>query len=185
MRHPSYDSLDLRRALKWGIDRQKIIDTVYKGYATIGNDTTVGPLNPYFDKDLPQTPYDPEKAAFHYKKAGSPKLELKVSEGAFSGATDAGVLYQEAMKQAGIDLTVTRVSGDGYWSNVWLKVPFCAVLWCEPSGHRHAAFADLPVERGVERHPLAAPGIRQARRRGPHGGGRGQAQARCTITRSR
>jgi peptide/nickel transport system substrate-binding protein len=33
------------------------------------------------------------------------------------------------MKQAGIDLTVTRVSGDGYWSNVWLKVPFCAVAW--------------------------------------------------------
>ena len=124
-----YDNLDLRWALKYGIDRNKIVDTVYTGYATVGNDTTVSPMNPYFDKDLPQTAYDPEKAAFHYKKAGSPKLELKVSEGAFSGATDAGVLYQEAMKQAGIDLTVTRVSGDGYWSNVWLKVPFCAVAW--------------------------------------------------------
>ena len=124
-----YDNLDLRWALKYGIDRNKIVDTVYMGYATVGNDTTVSPMNPYFDKDLPQTTYDPEKAAFHYKHAGSPKLELKVSEGAFSGATDAGVLYQEAMKQAGIDLTVTRVSGDGYWSNVWLKVPFCAVAW--------------------------------------------------------
>ncbi|GLS21067.1 ABC transporter substrate-binding protein [Labrys miyagiensis] len=124
-----YDNLDTRLALKYGIDRKKIVDTVYMGYATVGNDTTISPMNPYFDKDLAQTPYDPEKAAFHYKKAGSPKLELKVSEGAFSGATDAGVLYQEAMKQAGIDLTVTRVSGDGYWSNVWMKDPFCAVYW--------------------------------------------------------
>src|SRR5882762_1584094 len=57
------------------------------------------------------------------------KFELQVSEGAFSGATDAAVLYQEAMKKAKIDLEVKRVSGDGYWSNVWLKVPFCAVYW--------------------------------------------------------
>jgi peptide/nickel transport system substrate-binding protein len=124
-----YDNLDTRLALKYGIDRKKIIDTVYMGYATVGNDTTISPMNPYFDKELAQTPYDPEKALFHYKKAGSPKLELKVSEGAYTGATDAGVLYQEAMKQAGIELTVTRVSGDGYWSNVWLKDPFCAVYW--------------------------------------------------------
>jgi peptide/nickel transport system substrate-binding protein len=33
------------------------------------------------------------------------------------------------MKGAGIDLAVTRVSGDGYWSNIWLKDPFCAVYW--------------------------------------------------------
>ncbi len=33
------------------------------------------------------------------------------------------------MKKAGIELNVKRVSGDGYWSNVWLKSPFCAVYW--------------------------------------------------------
>jgi peptide/nickel transport system substrate-binding protein len=33
------------------------------------------------------------------------------------------------MKKAGINLNVKRVSGDGYWSNVWLKDPFCAVYW--------------------------------------------------------
>jgi peptide/nickel transport system substrate-binding protein len=124
-----YANADVRMALKFGIDRKKIAETVYQGYATIGNDTTISPSNKYYAKDVPQTPYDPDKAAYYYKKAGSPKLELKVSEGAYSGATDAGVLYQEAMKQAGIDLTVTRVSGDGYWSNVWRKEPYCAVYW--------------------------------------------------------
>jgi peptide/nickel transport system substrate-binding protein len=126
-----YTNNDIRLALKYGIDRQKIIDAVYKGYATIGNDTTVAPSAKFYAKDVPQRPYDPEKAAFHFKKAGMPnaKFELQVSEGAFSGATDAAVLYQEAMKKAGLDLQVKRVSGDGYWSNVWLKVPFCAVYW--------------------------------------------------------
>ena len=126
-----YDNLDIRLALKYGIDRQKIIDNVYKGFATMGNDTTVAPSQKYFAKDIPQRPYDPDKAAFHFKKAGiaNANLTLEVSEGAFSGATDCAVLYQEAMKKAGITLNVKRVSGDGYWSNVWLKDPFCAVYW--------------------------------------------------------
>ncbi len=126
-----YTSNDMRLALKYGIDRQKIVDTVYKGFATIGNDTTVEPSNKYYAKDVPQHTYDPDKAAFYFKKAGmaNAKPELQVSEGAFAGATDAAVLYQEALKKAGIDLNVKRVSGDGYWSNVWLKSPFCAVYW--------------------------------------------------------
>jgi peptide/nickel transport system substrate-binding protein len=126
-----YANNDIRLALKYGIDRQKIIDAVYKGFATIGNDSTVPPSMKYFAKDIPQRPYDPDKAAFHFKKAGmaNAKMELQVSEGAFSGATDAAVLYQEAMKKAGLDLQIKRVSGDGYWDNVWLKVPFCAVYW--------------------------------------------------------
>jgi peptide/nickel transport system substrate-binding protein len=126
-----YTNNDIRLALKYGIDRQKIVDNVYKGFATIGNDTTVPPSMKYFAKDIPQRPYDPDKAAFYFKKAGmaNAKMELQVSEGAFSGATDAGVLYQESMKKAGLDLQVKRVSGDGYWDNVWLKQPFCAVYW--------------------------------------------------------
>jgi peptide/nickel transport system substrate-binding protein len=122
---------DIRLALKYGIDRQKIVDTVFKGFATIGNDTTVSPAQKFWSKDVPQRPYDPDKAAFHFKKAGiaNAKIELQVSEGAFSGATDSAVLYQEAIKKAGIEMEVKRVSGDGYWDNVWLKQPFCAVYW--------------------------------------------------------
>ena len=126
---PSFASNDTRMALKYGIDRQKIVDTVYKGYASIGNDTLIGPSNPFFAQNDPVHMYDPDKAAFLYKKAGSPALQLQVSEGAFSGATDSAVLFQESLKKAGINLDVKRVSGDGYWDNVWLKAPFCAVYW--------------------------------------------------------
>ncbi len=126
---PGFTSNDARMALKLGMDRQKIVDTVYKGYASIGNDTLIGPSNPYFAQNDPPHMYDPDKAAFLYKKAGSPAFQLQVSEGAYSGATDAAVLFQESLKKAGINLDVKRVSGDGYWDNVWLKVPFCAVYW--------------------------------------------------------
>jgi peptide/nickel transport system substrate-binding protein len=126
-----YTNKDIRLALKWGIDREAIIKQVYAGYAIPGNDHTLDPLNPYFNTKMPQRVYDPEKAAFHFKKAGlaNAKIELKTSEGAWGSAVDCAQLYQESMKKAGIDLTVTKVSGDGYWDNVWLKVPFCAVYW--------------------------------------------------------
>jgi peptide/nickel transport system substrate-binding protein len=125
-----FKNRDLVLALKSGIDRKKIVDNVYSGYATIGNDHTLGPVNKYYNHQQVQRPHDPDKAKFHYKKSGfSGPLELQVSEGAFSGATDAAVLFQESAKKADIDIAIKRVSGDGYWDNVWLKVPFCAAYW--------------------------------------------------------
>jgi peptide/nickel transport system substrate-binding protein len=125
-----YKNRDVMLGLKYGIDRQKIVDNVFSGYATPGNDHLLGPSATYFDHKQAMHSYDPEKAKFHFKKAGvSGPFELQVSEGAFSGATDSAVIFQESLKKAGATLDVKRVSGDGYWDNVWLKVPFSAVYW--------------------------------------------------------
>ena len=125
-----YTNRDVMLGMKYGIDRQKIIKNVFSGYATVGMDHTVGPLTKYYDKTQKARPYDPDKAAFHFKKAKmSGPFELQVSEGAFSGATDSAVLFQESLKKGKGELAIKRVSADGYWSNVWTKVPFCAVYW--------------------------------------------------------
>ena len=125
-----YTNKDLMLALKYGIDRNKIVKNVFSGYATVGNDHTVGPRMKYYDAKQKQIAYDPDKAKFHFKKANiSAPIELQVSEGAFSGATDSGQVFQESAAKAGIKIDLKRVSGDGYWDNVWLKVPFCAVYW--------------------------------------------------------
>ncbi len=163
---PSFTSNDARMALKYGIDRQKIIDTVLQGLRPIGNDTTIGPANRYYAQNNPPHMYDPDKAASFYKKAGSPKpSELQVSEGAFSGATDAGVLYQEAMKKAGIDLEVKRVSGDGYWEQRVAEGAVLRRLLGRTADGRPAAVADLHLDRQLERHALARPEVRQDRHR--------------------
>jgi peptide/nickel transport system substrate-binding protein len=39
------------------------------------------------------------------------------------------VLYKEHLSPAGINLRVNRVPNDGYWSDVWLKHPWCACYW--------------------------------------------------------
>jgi len=127
-----FDNKDLRTALKWGIDREKIIKSVFNGYAVPGNDHTLDALNPFYNTQMAQRHYDPDKAAFFFKKAGlaaGTKIELQTSEGAWGSAVDCASLYQESLKKGGVSLDVKKVSADGYWDNVWLKVPFCAVYW--------------------------------------------------------
>jgi peptide/nickel transport system substrate-binding protein len=125
-----FNNRDLMLALKFGIDRKKIVDNVFSGFAVLGNDHTIGPLAKYYDASQLQRPFDLDKAAFHFKKAGfQGAIELNVSEGAYNGATDSAVVFQEGIKKAGVNIAIRRVSGDGYFSNVWNKVPFCAVYW--------------------------------------------------------
>lgn len=125
-----FNNPDLIMALKYGIDRQTIVKNVFSGYASIGNDNNVGPKMKFYDPKQKLNSFDLDKAKFHFKKSGvTAPIELQVSEGAFTGATDSGQVFQESLAKAGIKLDLKRVSGDGYWDNVWLKVPFCAVYW--------------------------------------------------------
>ncbi len=122
---------NLRLAVKYGIRRQEIVDKVFGGFGYIGNDHPIGRSQQFFNTDLPQREYDPDKAAYHLKQAGLDgiALELKASDGAFGGSVDMGVLMAESMAPAGVDVTVDRVPGDGYWSEVWLVAPWCCVYW--------------------------------------------------------
>lgn len=130
-------------ALKYGIDRQKIIDNVLNGYATIGNDHTVAPNNPFFNAELPQRAYDPDKAAWHLKEAGlsADAFRLTMSEGAWVTSPDCAQIFQQSLTPAGINLALNKVPADGYWSNVWRADPFCAVIW----GPRMTADESLTV----------------------------------------
>ena len=126
-----FDNNDVRMALKYGIDRQAFVDTVLNGYGALGNDHPIGASQNFHASDLPQREYDVEKAKWHLKQAGmdSLDLELSASDAAFSGAVEATQLYAEALRPAGINLTVKRVSPDGYWDNVWMQVPWSASYW--------------------------------------------------------
>ncbi|MBT9385359.1 ABC transporter substrate-binding protein [Pseudooceanicola sp. CBS1P-1] len=118
-------------AMRYGINRQDMVDRILNGYGTVGNDQPINASYRYFNADLPQREYDPEKAKSLLKKAGMDHLAvtLNVSEVPFSGATDAAVLYKEHAKAAGIDIDVKRVPDDSYWDKIWTHVPLCATRW--------------------------------------------------------
>lgn len=126
-----FNSLDVRLALKYAIDREDLVKKVLNGHGRIGNDHPIAPANRYYAADLPQRPYDPEKAKFHLKKAGMENLsvDLHAADAAFQGAVDTAVLFAEHASKAGININVVREPNDGYWSNVWTKKPFVMSFW--------------------------------------------------------
>jgi peptide/nickel transport system substrate-binding protein len=125
-----FDNNDLRMALKLAIDREEMLDKVLRGYGSIGNDFPINASYPLFPDGIEQRTYDPDKAKFHYKKSGhdGPVL-LRTSDVAFPGAVDASQLFQQSAAKAGIQIELKREPGDGYWSEVWNKQPFCASYW--------------------------------------------------------
>ena len=126
-----FDNNDVRLALKYGMDRQAFVNTVLRGYGSMGNDHPIAPIQNYHASDLPQRQYDTDKAKWHLKQAGYDKLdvELSAADAAFGGAVEASELYAEALRPAGINLTVKRASPDDYWDNVWMNVPWSACYW--------------------------------------------------------
>lgn len=126
-----YDDNNVRMAIKHAIDREQLLRTILHGHGSVGNDQPISSAYPFFNTDLEQRQYDPDKAAYYLKQAGlsSLSINLSASEAAFAGAVDTAVLISEQAKKAGIKVTVKQEPKDGYWSNVWMQKPFCACYW--------------------------------------------------------
>jgi peptide/nickel transport system substrate-binding protein len=159
---------DFVLALKYLFDRQQIRSAVYRDFAVIGNDHPIDPSNRYYNPDLPQRPYDPDKAKFHFQKTGigTTTLPITVSPAA-TNSVEMGQFLQQAGGKIGLNLDVKRVPADGYWSNYWMKQP----IGFGNINPRPSADIRLERKRVEERE------VRSASRREPFRDGRGEAQA--------
>lgn len=122
---------NVRMALKLAIDRQELVDKILSGYGSVANDHPINPMNRFYDETIEQRQYDPEKAKWHLSQAGMSDLtvDIHLADAAFGGCIDAGLLWSEKARAAGITLNVVREPDDGYWSNVWMVKPFGATYW--------------------------------------------------------
>ncbi len=117
-------SPEFTQAMKCLLDREQVKSAVFRGFAVVGNDHPIAPGSRYYNADLPQTTYDPEKARFLLKKAGMENITMPIAASpAATSSVDIAVLLQQSAKQAGLKLDVSRLPSDGYWSNHWMKHP--------------------------------------------------------------
>jgi peptide/nickel transport system substrate-binding protein len=128
---PPFDDVNVRNAVKYAVNRQELVDKILAGYGAVGNDNPINPGMPYYHSELPQTPYDPEKAKWHLKQSGMDSIDLTLysANTAFAGAVDAAQLIAASAKPGGVNVTVERASDDGYWSNIWNVMPWTASYW--------------------------------------------------------
>ena len=122
-----FSNHDFQLALKHGVDRDAIIQQALGGFASLGNDHPVAPLDPFYNTELPQRMADPDKAAFHYQKSGlaGAAIELSVNP----ADVDVATVMVESLRKVGIDVAMKREPADGYWRNVWMKAPWVTAKW--------------------------------------------------------
>lgn len=131
VRAKPFDDPNVRMALKHSVDREDILNSVFYGHGTLGNDTPIAPTVKFSFDPLPHHTYNPTKAREYLKRAGIDKLtiNLSVADAAFVGAVDCALIWREQAKACNIDINIVREPDDGYWTNVWRKKPFVATYW--------------------------------------------------------
>lgn len=106
------------------VNREQIVKAALRGLGEVGNDQPVPPMSPYHNPDLKPKAFDPEKAKFHFEKAGVNGQSIPViTSDAANSAIDMAMIIQASAAEIGVKLDVQRVPADGYWSNYWLKAP--------------------------------------------------------------
>ena len=120
-----------RLALKYGTDRQAILDIVLDGYGSIANDQPIFKGDALYNENIPQRTFDADKAKYYWKKTGLGNTEIAfdTSSGVYAGAVKQALVLAENYKKTGINLKINKNPADGYWSDVWGKKPFVANYW--------------------------------------------------------
>jgi peptide/nickel transport system substrate-binding protein len=125
-----FDNNDVRLAMKYAVDRKKLLELAYAGQGSVAFDTPVPPFDQFFNSELPARPYDPDKVKFHLKKAGQENATFELyTSTAVAGGVDAANVYAEMANKAGAKVKVVQAPADGYWSATWMKKPWAMSFW--------------------------------------------------------
>ena len=124
---PPGESDDFVKGIQYIQDRKRILRSILRGHGTLGNDHPIGPA---FGADhcaeLPQRPFDPDRAKFHLKKSGVDSAEIHVAP-LRPYIVKICLLMQANLSRIGFRLRIKSVPADGYWGAVWMKVPMNVV----------------------------------------------------------
>ena len=115
---------DFVLAMKYLLDREQMRRAIFRGFAVMANDQPIAPNHRFYFADLPQRPYDPDKAKFHLKKSGLAGATLPVVvSAATDGALDMAQLLQLSAQRIGLTLHINEMPAGGYWTDHWMKHP--------------------------------------------------------------
>lgn len=123
-----FDDEKVRLALKFAVDRQALVRTVWLNNAIPSVDHPVATISPFFSDVSNPHPYDPAKAKALLAEAGYAEgidLEFWTSNERL-GLQELGVGIQQMMAPAGIRVKLQTVTWSIFTSTVYKKKPFYA-----------------------------------------------------------
>lgn len=120
---------DFVKGVQYIQDRARVVTHALKGKGTIGNDMPITAAHGMdFCRVLPQRPFDPDKAKFHFKKSGYATAKLYVAP-VMAGIEDMALLTQANCAKIGFNLQLQKVPTADYRRAVWMREPLNVVNW--------------------------------------------------------
>jgi peptide/nickel transport system substrate-binding protein len=109
----------VRQAMGYVIDRDAIKQSLFKGFADIGNDSPFAPVYPYTDTSVPQRTRDVEKAKQLLADAGVSNLKATLHAVKLQEVPDLAVLIKNNAADAGINLQVSVEDTNFFYGKSW------------------------------------------------------------------
>lgn len=124
-----WDDPRVRRAIRLAVDRQAMVALAAGGNGVVGCDTPVGPKDQY--RSTKTCAQDIAKAKALLAEAGYPNgidLELPVAtlQAEWPAMAEA---FQQQVAPAGFRVKISQVPTDGYFNNIWMKLPVSMTRW--------------------------------------------------------
>lgn len=122
-----FTDVSVRQAFKLAYDPTALLTAALHGRGTVANNNPVAPTDRnYLDY---QVAPDPEKARALLRKAGLTSAQILNTSSYDPVLTPMALGYQSSVKRAGLAIEVKSAASDTYYTDVWIKKPFCASYW--------------------------------------------------------
>ncbi len=109
----------VRQALAYTFDREQMIETLFRGRASIGNDHPIAPLFPYFDDSVPQRTKDIDMAKQLLADAGVDGLRASLQIVNLQEIPELAQLIASGAAEAGINLEIAQESTETFYGSQW------------------------------------------------------------------
>jgi peptide/nickel transport system substrate-binding protein len=149
---PPFNDVRVRQAFRLAVDREKMLQTVFGGHGTIGNDIFAIWSSDY-DRSIPQRQYDPEQAKSLLKAAGHENLSIQlVTSDIAQGVINMAQVYASQAAAAGINAKLNRVTVTDFYGPNYLKWVFAQDYWYYAPYFPQVNQATLPTSPFNECH---------------------------------
>jgi peptide/nickel transport system substrate-binding protein len=109
----------VRQALALTLDREAMVESLFKGNSDLGNDHPFAPLYPYTDTSVPQRTRDVEQAKQLLADAGAGGITATLHAVKLQEAPDLAVLVQNNAADAGFNLKVSVEDSTTFYGKSW------------------------------------------------------------------
>ncbi len=124
-----FSDVRVRQAFRLIVNRRQMMEVVFGGYGTLGNDV-FGIFDPEYDRALPQREQDIAQAKYLLKRAGHEHLSTQIVTGDIAeGVVQAAEVFAQQASAAGVTVEISNVTVTDFYGSDYLKWTFAQDYW--------------------------------------------------------